>query len=64
MVLMGRDGKGMGKGKHGIAFQAFVRFFLSLERANHRASERAWLVNGMVFWSFYLGSELFVLFPG
>jgi hypothetical protein len=39
MVLMGRDGKGkgMGKGKNGIAFQAFV-FFLSLERANHRAS--------------------------
>jgi len=42
MVLMGR-----GKGKNGIAFQAFV-FFLSLERANHRASERGWLLR-MVF---------------
>jgi hypothetical protein len=59
---MGRDGKGKGKGKNGIAFQAFV-FFLSLERANHRTSERGWLIC-MVFGVFFLASELFVLFPG
>ena len=50
MVLMGR-----GKGKNGIAFQAFV-CFLSLERANHRAS-----VVGYCAWclEFFLGKRAF-----
>jgi hypothetical protein len=63
---MGANGagwQGEEEGKEWDCISGVRFFFLSLERANHRASERGWLMC-MVFWSFFLASESFVLFPG
>ena len=57
---MGANGKGEGKERDCISG---VRLFLEFG-ASESSSKRAWLVIAHGVWSFSLGSELFVLFPG